>query len=135
MRTPPAKGCMQRIGVDEASATTPAAENELLADKDAAAPWWRRLMKPKKGKHTPGVWVLYFSLAALPLFGIGQHWIPRRRSRPTTLRVLAAVGVRRVGPGAVGDDQLSRPAALPAATSRRDARADGGDVGRRSARC
>ncbi|HBO42488.1 MAG TPA: hypothetical protein DD670_00830, partial [Planctomycetaceae bacterium] len=26
--------------------------------------------------HAPGVWILYFSLAALPLFGLGQMFIP-----------------------------------------------------------
>jgi hypothetical protein len=72
------EGLMQRIGVDEGTSArdAPATDNELLADKDAAAPWWRRILKPSKGKHTPGVWVLYFSIAALPLFGIGQHWVP-----------------------------------------------------------
>jgi hypothetical protein len=30
----------------------------------------------KKQPHTPGVWVVYFSLAALPLFGLGQSQIP-----------------------------------------------------------
>ena len=30
-----------------------------------------------KGKaHTPGVWIVYFSLAALPLFGLGQMLVP-----------------------------------------------------------
>ncbi len=72
------EGLMQRIGVDAANSAqdSPAAENELLAGKDDSTPWWRRFLKPKKGKHTPGLWVLYFSLAALPLFGIGQHWVP-----------------------------------------------------------
>ncbi|HEX5471588.1 MAG TPA: DUF4129 domain-containing protein, partial [Lacipirellulaceae bacterium] len=36
----------------------------------------KQFFLPGKGAHTPGLWVLYFSLAALPLFGIGQHWIP-----------------------------------------------------------
>ncbi len=31
---------------------------------------------PKKRPHAPGLWVVYFSLAALPLFGIGQVFIP-----------------------------------------------------------
>jgi hypothetical protein len=30
----------------------------------------------EKKPHTPGVWVVYFSLAALPLFGLGQALIP-----------------------------------------------------------
>jgi hypothetical protein len=35
---------------------------------------WRESNKDKP--HTPGVWVLYFSVAALPLFAIGQSLIP-----------------------------------------------------------
>ncbi|MFO0803983.1 MAG: DUF4129 domain-containing protein [Gemmataceae bacterium] len=35
---------------------------------------WREANKDKP--HTPGVWVLYFSVAALPLFAIGQSLIP-----------------------------------------------------------
>ena len=30
----------------------------------------------KKKPHTPGVWVLYFALAAIPLYGLGQAMIP-----------------------------------------------------------
>src|SRR3989304_3729098 len=67
------EGLMQRIGVG-------AADNELLASPAGAAtepaPWWRRWAEPKRKTHAPGVWVLYFSLAALPLFGLGQQWIP-----------------------------------------------------------
>ena len=29
----------------------------------------------RKGPHTPGVWVIYFALAALPLFALGQSLI------------------------------------------------------------
>lgn len=80
------EGLMQRIGVDgpgDGEAAEPAVgadRNELLdgtADEAAAAkPWWQRFVPAKKKRHTPGLWVLYFSLAALPLFGIGQGWIP-----------------------------------------------------------
>ncbi|HTV40102.1 MAG TPA: DUF4129 domain-containing protein [Candidatus Sulfotelmatobacter sp.] len=31
----------------------------------------------KSAPHPPGLWVVYFSLAALPLFGIGQMLLPR----------------------------------------------------------
>ena len=56
------EGLMQRIGVDELIA-----ENELLAKES---------IEETKTPHVPGLWVLYFSFAALPLFGIGQKWIP-----------------------------------------------------------
>ena len=32
---------------------------------------------PSAAPHPPGLWVVYFSLAALPLFGIGQMLLPR----------------------------------------------------------
>lgn len=42
--------------------------------------WWQRFQKfrewRKNKPHTPGVWVLYFSLAAIPLFALGQSVIP-----------------------------------------------------------
>jgi Domain of unknown function (DUF4129) len=42
--------------------------------------WWSRYREyssKQAGKpHTPGVWVVYFSLAALPLYGLGQALIP-----------------------------------------------------------
>ena len=78
------EGLMQRVGVDEAApGAEPApgtASNELF-DKvgettTGDSPWWQRWVRPKKRGHAPGLWVLYFSLAALPLFGVGQHWIP-----------------------------------------------------------
>ncbi|MDZ4850025.1 MAG: DUF4129 domain-containing protein [Pirellulaceae bacterium] len=37
-----------------------------------------------KPRHNPGVWVLYFSLLAIPLFGLGQLTIPA--SEPDSLR-------------------------------------------------
>jgi hypothetical protein len=38
--------------------------------------WWAHHDKQKGKPHTPGVWVIYFALAALPLFAIGQSLIP-----------------------------------------------------------
>lgn len=50
----------------------PAAPKELT--------WWDRYQawreRRRKRPHTPGVWVVYFSLASLPLFGLGQLTIP-----------------------------------------------------------
>lgn len=37
---------------------------------------WERFVEHRKRPHAPGVWVIYFSLASLPLFGIGQRFIP-----------------------------------------------------------
>lgn len=80
------EGLMQRIGVDgpadgeEPESAVGATRNELLEgtgeESNVAKPWWQLFVGTKKKSHTPGLWVLYFSLAALPLFGIGQSWIP-----------------------------------------------------------
>jgi hypothetical protein len=55
----------------------PAAEGNLL---DSRLPGWLRVLfnsGSHRGRpHAPGLWVVYFSLAALPLFGVGQLFIP-----------------------------------------------------------
>jgi hypothetical protein len=74
------EGLLGKVGLDTATAADSGAtarpENELLAEPSGRAPWWKRLLLGTQGPHAPGVWVLYFSLAALPLFGLGQSWIP-----------------------------------------------------------
>ncbi len=37
---------------------------------------WRQFVERRRRPHAPGVWVVYFSLAALPLFGVGQAFVP-----------------------------------------------------------
>jgi hypothetical protein len=76
--------------------------NELFNDRaDGEATklsLWQRVASAGTGPHTPGLWVLYFSLAALPLFGIGQLWIPtsdvgRRQYAFGLLAVYVAAGL------------------------------------------
>jgi len=38
--------------------------------------WYQRMVERRRRPHTPGVWVLYYALAALPLFGVGQWLLP-----------------------------------------------------------
>jgi hypothetical protein len=38
--------------------------------------WYQRMVERRRRPHTPGVWVMYYALAALPLFGAGQWLIP-----------------------------------------------------------
>jgi hypothetical protein len=45
-------------------------------NSDDGKSWWQRFLERRRRPHAPGVWVVYFSLAALPLFGIGQVLIP-----------------------------------------------------------
>jgi hypothetical protein len=46
----------------------------------AESPQEGTLDAAKTRPHSPGLWVVYFSLAALPLFGIGQLLIPSQHS-------------------------------------------------------
>lgn len=49
-------------------------------NENEKVPLWKRVFlneSERKGKpHAPGLWVVYFSLAALPLFGFGQVMLP-----------------------------------------------------------
>src|SRR5216683_2517507 len=64
---------------EDSVASRPTPLRSRLVRSEGLFAWWDRychyrqeqLRKP----HTPGVWVVYFSLAALPLFGLGQSLI------------------------------------------------------------
>ncbi len=60
------------IAVDssEFTATTRASR------KSTKKSWWQQFVERRRRPHAPGVWIVYFSLAALPLFGLGQAFIP-----------------------------------------------------------
>jgi Domain of unknown function (DUF4129) len=80
------QGLLQQMGLDPSAAASPsgppgttALASELEATIGAAVPsrpWWETLLEPDRRPHAPGVWVVYFSLAALPLFGIGGWFVP-----------------------------------------------------------
>lgn len=91
------RGVLAAAGLDGTKSTT-AAEDDEEYDPDrsvqatrkkkkrkappppAVVGWWQRFQQfrewRKKKPHTPGVWVLYFALAAIPLFALGQAVIP-----------------------------------------------------------
>jgi hypothetical protein len=54
-----------------------AAENDFLAPIEKKPPIISKVGQRNKRPHPPGLWVVYFSLAALPIFGIGQMLLPR----------------------------------------------------------
>jgi hypothetical protein len=68
------EGLMQAAGFEESA-------QKVEITEDAATKklgWWDRYQRyraERNKKHSPGVWVVYFSLAALPLFGLGQTLI------------------------------------------------------------
>lgn len=74
------EGLLEHAGIDESGGapqqTTPAAEPD---GDDADEPDGGLSEQPtgtKRHGHAPGLWVVYFSLLALPLFGFGQLLIP-----------------------------------------------------------
>jgi hypothetical protein len=83
-------GLLQVAGLEGSSATAePGADSGETTDgepvqrEDDPFPpegWWERYQRYREARrrrpHTPGVWIVYFSLAALPLFGLGQALIP-----------------------------------------------------------
>jgi hypothetical protein len=68
-------GLLETAGLE--AGETPAAD--LTGTTEHASPRkgiWERFVEYRRRPHAPGVWVLYFSLAALPLFGLGQMLLP-----------------------------------------------------------
>jgi hypothetical protein len=95
------EGLLQAAGFREepppapASAASDAAAEQTNADQNDADP-----PPGNRPVHAPGKWLVYFSLAALPIFGIGQMFIPsgdtERRSYGFSLLALyvaSAIGL------------------------------------------
>lgn len=79
------EGLLQTAGLEGAqgsdASTRPASAHDLDATTSREPTplpktLWGRFLEHRRRPHAPGVWVIYFSLAALPLFGIGQRFIP-----------------------------------------------------------
>jgi Domain of unknown function (DUF4129) len=76
------EGLLKAAGLEEAG--KPPDDALTAADGNRATPakpvsWlerYRRYQEERKKKKAQGTWVIYFSLAALPLFGLGQSLIP-----------------------------------------------------------
>ena len=87
------EGLLEVAGMDE---TSPNEAREDVAVKSIGTgpnrkavklPWWKRLFVNRSERtgqpHAAGLWIIYFSLAALPLFGLGQAMLTRaNRSSP-----------------------------------------------------
>ena len=84
------QGLMQTTGLDRyfrirtpeaAPATEPQPPQPDLtgtstSERPVPLPVWKWWQMNNERPHAPGVWVVYFSIAALPLFGLGQWFIP-----------------------------------------------------------
>jgi hypothetical protein len=90
------EGLLQTVGLDrpsaEPQAAKAAADVEPLGVTSREHPveektWWRRAWEHFHKPRSPGVWVVYFSLAALPIFGFGQKFVSGAE-RETAFRYL-----------------------------------------------
>jgi Domain of unknown function (DUF4129) len=77
------EGLLQTAGLDRPAPPTDDHGSPQTHDLEATSfreteptSWWDKFVEHRRRPHAPGVWVIYFSLAALPLFGIGQRFIP-----------------------------------------------------------
>jgi hypothetical protein len=77
------EGLLQSVGLDTETAAADQREVEQARLQqlrsrpgEQETSWWQRLLARRNRPHAPGKWVVYFSLAALPLFGFGQWFIP-----------------------------------------------------------
>ncbi len=65
-------GLLQSAGMDQGEQVP---DDDARESGDPVSGWLQRWFGKKKNR-APGVWVVYFALAALPLFGLGQLRIP-----------------------------------------------------------
>jgi hypothetical protein len=102
-------GLLQEAGLEgkaPAAQADTASEEPIDKEPDEELPgimgWFARYRRYRRAQeqkpHAPGVWVVYFSLAALPLFGLGQALIevddePRRRYAFWLMTVYVASGL------------------------------------------
>ncbi|TWT29714.1 DUF4129 domain-containing protein [Blastopirellula retiformator] len=79
------KGLMQWIGADfdslggeEKAEQNPVATatESPEAEPEKKRNWLWDVLDPTSTRFAPGVWIIYFSMAALPLFGLGQAFEP-----------------------------------------------------------
>ncbi|MEE2676114.1 MAG: hypothetical protein VX876_04035 [Planctomycetota bacterium] len=73
------QGLLQKIGVEhlmtqseKTAHETNHRANHAAVETEEKLSWFEHWKANRKKPHTPGVWVIYYSLAALPLFGFGQ---------------------------------------------------------------
>lgn len=70
-------GLLETAGLDATGEAAVAAKHDAMTTSEVPRQsLWERFVEYRRRPHAPGVWVLYFSLAALPLFGLGQLFLP-----------------------------------------------------------
>ena len=74
-------GLLQSLGLVQSERKQTEPKSEATLPTDGTSPELRLKKSSTKRKHNPGVWVLYFALLALPLFGLGQMVIQNPTDR------------------------------------------------------
>jgi hypothetical protein len=81
-------GLLQETGLDPESMAEPIPSTPSPTDDDPAAmdasllpqgPWWKKAKSDSDGArrpNAPGTWLIYFTVASLPLFALGQWLVP-----------------------------------------------------------
>jgi hypothetical protein len=91
------EGLLQTVGLDQPSDSPQAARSDAdveplgVTSRDEPPPpksWWRQVWDHFHKPRAPGVWVIYFSIAALPIFGFGQRFIAGEEARQAAFRYL-----------------------------------------------
>ncbi len=76
------EGLLQATGLEKPAGDYDEAAKDEKKEEKSGGPrlgWWERYQRfreEKKKKRVLGAWLIYFSLAALPLFGLGEALIP-----------------------------------------------------------
>jgi len=83
------QGLLDAAGLDDSLAgDADSPDEEPDTDKPAPTPLWKRILLGGGNGHSPGLWVVYFSLAALPLFGLGRLMISGEESKDYSFKLL-----------------------------------------------
>jgi hypothetical protein len=92
------EGLLGVAGIDETAGNETRADVavthiETAQRKPARSTWWQRFFLNQGGRsgqpHAHGLWIIYFSLAALPVFGFGQAALARAGADRPGLLLLA----------------------------------------------
>ena len=74
-------GLLQSLGLVQSERKQMEPKSAATPPTDGTSPELKIKKSSTKRKHNPGVWVLYFALLALPLFGLGQMVIQNPTDR------------------------------------------------------
>ena len=94
------KGLLETVGLDDHQ---PTAETESASDDPNDPPTavatglWKKFIEHRRRPHAPGIWVIYFSIAALPIFGLGQVFLRDEVGRRYAFKLLVVYVAAALG--------------------------------------